>query len=149
MSRFICPGTQKKSHSLRGKLEYKGTSLRTLSNGRTATRTLSRSERLASAMVCFQYILTAQTGARYACHSWPAASVSPGPLNHIKLGPPRAQEKSYGLKEQLEYKVSSPRTPPNGKEAAGNFSGLEGLVSTRFYIPLYLHSMDGSTVQAP
>ena len=57
-------------------------------------------------------------GARSRCHSWPAASVSPENAISYQFQMPGAQNKFHGLKGKLEYKVSSPKTLPNGGTAA-------------------------------
>ena len=43
------------------------------------------------------------------------------------------EKKSLGLKEQLKYKGTIPRTLPNGRGAAGTLLGLEELVNATVY----------------
>lgn len=86
-----------------------------------------------------------QTGAEFwapllACHlSEPCRS----------SGCPGTQKKSVGLKEQLNYKRSSPRPPPNSEGATGILSGSVVLVNTTVYVPLHTDSMHRSKVQMP
>lgn len=87
--------------------------------------------------------LTAQMEAGSRCDSWPAASVSP---THTCPGPPGTQTKKEPQFNRTNGIGSSPRTGPNGREAAGNLSGLEGLVEWRVDITFHLDYMDGSMV---
>lgn len=114
--RIVCPGVEN-SHGLKGQLEHKGNNPRALQNSGGAAGTLEGQRDWWTPWFVSPITLTEQDRAwSILAPLLTATSVSPRPLAHTRPKCPGVQKKRHSLKKQLEYKRSSPRTPPKGRE---------------------------------
>lgn len=106
---------KKKSYSLKDQLQNKGTSPGTLPNGKISAGIPWVCQAVEHQGLHSPIHLDNEDTCRVQGHSWPATSVSPGPLPHMSLRCPGVLIKSCDVEEQIKYNRPSARTLLNEK----------------------------------